>query len=213
MTRSDTRLVLIRHGESVAQVERFLSGHDTCRGLSDRGRGQAGALRDRFVASGELRPVDTLYTSNLRRAVETAEILAPALDGPAPVAECDWCELRAGAAEGLTWDELETHHPPPVDRDDPFCRWIPGAETWAEFFVRAGARLRRVAHEHAGERVVVVGHGGIVGASFVALADASMRDGIALCHETRNTSITEWRWTGRRWRLVRFNDAAHLASG
>ncbi len=212
MARSETRLVLIRHGESVAQVERLLSGHDTCRGLSDRGRSQASALADRLAASGELRPVDTVYTSNLTRAIETAEILAPALAGPAPIPECDWCEIRAGDAEGLTWEEFEARYPPVGDPTDPFRRRMPGSETWAEFFVRAGARLRRVAHEHAGERVVVVGHGGIVGASFVALADASMRDGVALCHETANASITEWRWTGRTWRLARFNDAAHLAT-
>ena len=212
MTSAPTRIVLIRHGESVAQVERILSGHDSCRGLSDRGRAQAGALKDRLVASGELEPVDAAFTSNLTRAIETAAILAPALHGPAPVAECDWCEIRAGAAEGLTWDEFEAQYPPVGDPADPYRRRMPGSETWAEFFVRAGARLRRVADEHPGERVVVVCHGGIVGASFVALGDLSMRDGVALCYETLNTSITEWRWTGRTWRLVRFNDSGHLAA-
>lgn len=212
MTRAETRLVLIRHGESVAQTERFLSGHDTCTGLSDRGREQATALRDRLHASGELAGPDAIFTSILPRAIETADIIGPAL-GPAPrTAECDWCEIHAGDAEGLAWDEFETRFPPASDRFDPFERRMPGSETWAEFFARAGARLRRVTHEHEGERVVVVGHGGIVGASFVALGDASIADGVDLTHETVNTSITEWRHTGRRWRLVRFNDAAHLAA-
>jgi probable phosphoglycerate mutase len=88
---------------------------------------------------------------------------------------------------------------------------MPKSETWAEFFVRAGARLRRVAHEHEGQRVVVVAHGGIVGASFVALGERPITEGVVIAHETTNTSMTEWRWTGRHWRLVRFNDAAHLA--
>ena len=212
MTRSETRLVLIRHGESAAQVARILSGHDTCSGLSDLGRAQAVALRNRLVSTGELGTVDTVFTSNLTRAIETAEILSPALGETTPVAECDWCEIRAGDAEGLTWDEFQERYPAVGDPTDPFRRRMPASETWAEFFVRAGARLRRVANEHPGERVVVVCHGGIVGASFVALGNTPIRDGVTLCHETINTSITEWRWTGRNWRLVRFNDSAHLAA-
>ncbi|MFI5048216.1 MAG: histidine phosphatase family protein, partial [Acidimicrobiia bacterium] len=95
---------------------------------------------------------------------------------------------------------------------DPYRRFLPGAETWAEFFVRAGARLRRVADEHAGETVVVVCHGGIIGASFIALGDLPVRHGSILVRDIVNTSLTEWRHDDTGWRLMRFNDAAHLAS-
>ncbi len=212
MSSSDTRLVLIRHGESVAQVEGFLSGHDACKGLSDLGREQAFALRDRLSASGELGEVDVGYTSILRRAVETTEILGSVLGSAPPEQECDWCEIHPGEAEGLTWDEFRERYPIVGEVDDPFRARATGAETWAEFFVRAGARLRRIAREHVGQQVVVVCHGGIIGASFVALGDLPIRKGFALTHETANTSLTEWRFTGSEWRLVRFNDAAHLAT-
>ena len=49
-----TRLFLIRHGESVAQVEQVVMGHDQCRGLSPLGRRQAEALRDRLSRTGEI---------------------------------------------------------------------------------------------------------------------------------------------------------------
>ena len=209
----ETRLVLIRHGESVAQVDGFLSGHDTCRGLSALGREQAVALRDRLITSGELRAVDALYTSILPRTIETAEIIAPALGAVAPTQECDWCEIHAGDAEGMTWDAFREQYPVQAGPHDPFRQAIPGAETWAEFYVRAGTRLRRVADEHSGERVVVVCHGGIIGASFIALADLPIGSGTALTHETVNTSLTEWRFTEGAWRLVRYNDAAHLVPG
>ena len=84
MSTLATRLVLVRHGESVAQDQGFLSGHDTCVGLSDEGRRQAAALRDRLVASGELGAVDVVFTSVLERTLETAAILAPAF-GDAPM--------------------------------------------------------------------------------------------------------------------------------
>ncbi len=212
MTPTDTRLILIRHGESVAQELGFLSGHNTCKGLSDTGRAQVETLRDRLVATGELGAVDVVYTSILARAIESAEIIVPAFGGVTPQQECDWCEIHAGDAEGLTWPEFRERFPVVGDRDDPFRSRATGAETWAEFYVRAGARLRRIAREHDGQRVVVVCHGGIIGASFIALGDLPLRNGNAMTHETVNSSITEWRYTGSDWRLVRYNDAAHLAT-
>jgi broad specificity phosphatase PhoE len=65
-------------------VNGYLSGHDACQGLSDLGRTQVAALRDRLVATGELAETHRVYTSLLRRAVETTEIISPALDGLVP---------------------------------------------------------------------------------------------------------------------------------
>ena len=212
MSAPTTRLVLVRHGESVAQVEGFLSGHDTCRGLSELGRRQAAALRDRLLASQELGVVDAVYTSILERTLETAAIIGPALGAAPSTAECDWCEIHAGEAEGLTWEEVRVRYPPTPGPFDPNARRLPGAETWAEFYVRAGARLRRVADEHPGETVVVVCHGGIVGASFIELADLSLPHTLNLMRDTANCSLTEWHHDDSGWRLTRYNDAAHVAS-
>jgi probable phosphoglycerate mutase len=210
MTDADTRLVLIRHGESDAQDRGYVSGHDVCGGLSDLGREQAGHLRDRLLETHELGTVDVLYTSILARAIETAQIIAPAFGEVAPQRECDWCEIHPGEAEGLTWPEYRERYPWAGDPTNPFLRRAPGSESWAEFFVRAGGRLRRVAEDHPGQRVVVVCHGGVVGASFIALGDLAIGTGIGFTHETTNTSLTEWRFTDGHWRLVRYNDAAHL---
>ncbi|MDQ1385484.1 MAG: ribonuclease / adenosylcobalamin/alpha-ribazole phosphatase [Actinomycetota bacterium] len=205
-----TTLVLIRHGESRAQEARIFSGHDTCSGLTELGRRQAMALRDRLARTNELGKVDALYTSILPRSIETAEILRPALGNLAPQAECEWCEIHAGDAEGHTYESYLERYPPGDDPDDPFRARFPGGETWAEFYVRVGTRLGRITREHPGETVVVVGHGGTIGASFVSLGDQPIRAGHGPTHEVNNTSITQWRWNARGWRLVRFNDAAHL---
>src|SRR4051812_37531085 len=101
---SETRVVIVRHGESQAQAAHILSGHDTCTGLTGRGRRQVGALRDRLATTDELGPVGVVYTSILPRARETAEILRPALGGIAAHAECDWCEIHSGVAEGMEFD-------------------------------------------------------------------------------------------------------------
>jgi len=211
MDSSTTRLVLIRHGESVAQVEGFVSGHETCRGLSDTGRAQAAALRDRLLKTRELDGLDVAYTSILGRAIETTEILAPVLGSVSPLQECEWCEIHSGEAEGQTWEAVRERYPL-LDSRDPFIRRFPDSETWAEFSVRAGARPRRIADDHPGQNVAVICHGGVIGASFVALGKVPIQEVGPFIHASANTSITEWRHTEAGWHLARFNDAAHLAA-
>jgi probable phosphoglycerate mutase len=208
-----TNLVIVRHGESAAQVGGILSGHDTCTGLSDLGRRQVATLRDRLLRTGELGAVHGVYTSILPRAIETAEIIRPALGAVIATADCEWCEIHAGEAEGMTYDEMREKYPlvPDTGAWEPFVPRFPGGESWAQCFARVGRQLRTLAYQHAGERVVVVGHGGTVGASFVALGDAPIRTGIDMTHAAVNSSLTEWRYSHGAWRLVRFNDAGHLA--
>jgi probable phosphoglycerate mutase len=212
---NEIRLVLVRHGESVAQVEGVLSGHDTCRGLSPAGRAQAEALRDRLLASGELGTVDAVYTSILPRTIETAEIMSPVLDGIVPTAECEWCEIHVGEAEGITWETFQSRYEAFGDPEDPTRELIPRAETWSDFYSRIGGRLDRLVSEHRGECVVVVCHGGVIGAVFAHLDDSPLREAHrgmrGLTDDLANTSLSEWRLTGDEWQLVRYNDAAHLA--
>jgi broad specificity phosphatase PhoE len=91
---------------------------------------------------------------------------------------------------------------------DVFASLGPGNESWAEFVARAGRRLLRLGAEHPDETVVVACHGGIVDASFRALG------GLAIQHrinaDADNAAVTEWVTTDQGWRLVRYNDGAHL---
>ena len=66
-----TRIVLIRHGESASNAGGWLSGQDTCGGLTDLGVTQAEALRDRLAVDPAMRP-DRVVVSTMRRAVHTA---------------------------------------------------------------------------------------------------------------------------------------------
>ena len=79
-----TRVVMIRHGEAVCNVSGVCGGRLGCEGLTPRGRRQVEELRDRLLATGELAGADVLYASVLPRAIETAELVAPALVGAVP---------------------------------------------------------------------------------------------------------------------------------
>src|SRR2546429_2520026 len=103
-----TRVVLIRHGESQAQVDRLVSGHDTCTGLSPLGHEQAAKLRDRLLRTGELRDASAVYTSVLPRAIETAATIAPSVGSGIDASQhCDWCEQHPGEGEGLGFEEFD----------------------------------------------------------------------------------------------------------
>lgn len=213
-----TRIVLVRHGESRAQELGVVGGHDGCRGLSELGRRQAGALRDRLAASGELAAASVLYSSIMPRAIETAEILSTALGGLEVQAECDFCEGHPGEADGLTWDELTDRYGP-IDEWDPDRSPAPGWETWREMGGRVQRALDSLVARHPGETVVVACHGGVVVQSMLhwLRLDADVSAQPRAWMSPANTSITEWRFGPNPYQkttlpvqLVRFNDHAHL---
>jgi probable phosphoglycerate mutase len=215
-----THLYLIRHGEAYCNVPPFttVAGMKGDEGLTPRGRLQAERLRDRLAATREI-PADVLIASSLPRARQTAEIVQPAFGLPIRFDD-EVQEQRPGALDGLPWAEVKDQFPD--FRKDPFAAPPPGGETWAQFVLRAGAALDRIAKEHAGKTLAVVCHGGVIDASLVLFFGLpTLTPPWARVH-TRNTSITHWRreqsdesWgvvTKTRdafWRLMCYNDDLH----
>jgi 2,3-bisphosphoglycerate-dependent phosphoglycerate mutase len=204
-----TRLVLVRHGEAHCNVEGYVAGPTTCRGLTELGRRQLAELARRFSSTGELGELAALYTSELPRAFESAELLCEAA-GAVPQRRRELGEREPGIADGLSWAEVARRFGrETTPGDQPERPIAPGGESWAGFVDRACAALVSLATAHAGESVLVVTHGGVIDASLIGFLGLA-EHGAAVRLHPENASITEWRHTGRRWRLVRYNDAAHL---
>lgn len=204
-----TRVVLVRHGESNVTVARVIGGHRTCSGLSELGRQQAERLRARLAASGEL-AVDVVYASHFARAIETAEILAPVLRREVRI-EAGFGEHDPGPdIDGMTFDAYVERFGAPDWDGDPDTVVFPGGETTAQFHRRVVSTMARIVDEHPGRTLLVSCHGGVVDAVLRWVLGAPMTGGFEV--HTVNTSITEVeRTTAGRWRLRRYNDAAHLA--
>ena len=210
---AETRLVLIRHGHSMAQEEEYVGGHDSCRGLSDLGRRQVEALRDRLLRTEELAGATAAYCSILPRAIETATMLKPAIGELEATQECDLCEAHPGEADGLTWEQWRERYAGDVYGKGPYAAWSPGGESWADLVHRVGRKLSQLARDHEGETVVVACHGGVIDASLRTFAHLPLE--MQWRSHISNSSITEWAYRdhqriGYRWTLLRFNDAAHL---
>ncbi len=204
-----TRVVLVRHGESRTSVARSIGGPRTCSGLSELGRQQCERLATRLAEMGELAGA-ALYASHYPRAIETAEILAPALGGVAVHVDDRFGEHDPGPdCDGLTFADFIERHGMPDWESDPYAVTFPGGETIAELHHRVGVGLSELTQRHAGGTIVVCCHGGVVN----AVLRLALRAPIVGDFEvfTTNASITELVLIRPgRWRLQRYNDAGHL---
>jgi len=167
-----TRLLLIRHGETTWNAEGRYQGQ-TDVPLNETGRRQAQALAQR-LASEE---IDAVYASDLRRALETAKIIAA--PHSLPVQEDSRLrELCFGVWEGLSYAEIEEQAPDTLAawRDAPLDNTPPGGETLTQFSERVQAFLDDVKGNHPEQTVLVAAHGGTLRAvlcSALGLSPAS----------------------------------------
>jgi len=206
-----TRLTFVRHGESNVTVQRMIGGMMTCTGLSELGLEQANRLRDRYDAGHEP-AVDALWSSDMPRALETAQAVNQALDLPLNVSP-EFQEFRPGEADGMLFDEYIEQHGPVDQMAHPYRELAPGGESRASFFLRVGVALEQLIADNVGQSVMVVCHGGVVDVAVRTLLRIQPENRFYL--STINTSLTELSTTEteplRHWQLVRYNDSAHLA--
>jgi broad specificity phosphatase PhoE len=197
-------LVLIRHAEmqdASGDPEGLLCGW--CEApLSERGRLQARLLARRFVKEP---PAEALYSSPLRRAIETAQALSEALRLPLRI-ENDLREIYCGVLDGHPLSEARSNYPGLWARNlaqtDEDFRW-PGGETYRAFRARCLGALRRIAARHPGRRVLAVTHAGVVSqcVGWLNGVSAARWD----LYRPGNATITEVRWAEA---VLRFDDAA-----
>jgi probable phosphoglycerate mutase len=208
-----TRIVLIRHGEAVCNVEGVVGGKLGCQGLTGQGRRQVTALAERLKGSEELRDVTALYSSVLPRAVETARLLSEVIgaDGAQLEAEqqCELCELHPGESDNMKWQEvIDTFGLPDwnVDETRPIA---PGGESWASFRPRAAAAVQALAERHPGEVVVAVVHAGVIEATMIEFLGIPPRVYKRGWLRIPHASMTTWERvpSETRWVLVRFSDS------
>ncbi len=149
-----TTMLLARHGQSDWNRERRWQGHAD-RPLTDEGRSQSVALAER-LAHIDLAAV---YSSDLRRARETAEAVADRQQ--VDVREVpELREVDVGSWSGLTREEAEARFP------DGYLRWLNGERGWddGESYDAMSRRVleavRRLAAAHEDDRILIVSHGG-----------------------------------------------------
>jgi len=154
----DTTLFLIRHGETVDNALQIMQGQ-TQGELNEQGREQARQVAQRLAAE----PVDAFVSSDLRRAIQTAEIIAAPHSLPVNTTqllrERDW-----GSFTGRYIPELKG------------LVWPDDIESEPALLQRAADFLQYITATYPGKRVVAVGHGIINKAILAVYAGCTMRE-------------------------------------
>lgn len=151
-----SKLILVRHGESLGNRDRIyaVSPHDLP--LTELGYRQAQHAARRIA---ELFRPQLVVTSAYKRASETARIIAGALGQPLEF-EPNLHEREFGVHRGRSYDSFLTE--PDYDPRRPWA-WKPqGGESYEEVQARVGPILDRLAAAHPDQDVVVVSHGGVM---------------------------------------------------
>jgi broad specificity phosphatase PhoE len=205
MKREPTRILLVRHGQTVTNREGRFCGHSETE-LTDLGRKQAEALGRRLVAV----QIDAAYASDFSRAMDTAGLVLAGREMQLRT-DPDLRELHYGEWEQERERDVARRYPEQhrlMRNEDPAWQ-PPGGETVAMVRKRTAAAFRRIVSAHAHETVLVVSHGTAINCLVAELL------AIPPSHTFRftvsNCGLTEIVMHGSVAVVTRLNDTSHLA--
>lgn len=202
-----TRLTVLRHGETTWNKDTRIQGH-TDIDLNDTGRWQAAQLGQALADE----PLAAVYSSDLRRAFDTAQAVAGA-QGLQVVPHTGLRERGFGVLEGLTWADIETQHPHEASAwRTRVPDWAPtGGESLLVLRERVLDALNGLAQRHLGEHIALVAHGGVLDIIYRAATGLELQAPRSWL--LKNASINRLLWTPESLTLVGWGDVSHLENG
>ncbi len=202
----DTLLLFIRHGETDwNRQQRFQGQIDVP--MNSTGLAQAARLGERLAGGA----YDVLLCSDLTRTQQTAAPLARAW-GLQPQLMPAFREQNFGLWEGLDVPTIKAQYaelwPQWLQHDGDFA--LPGGgESLRQFYARVMAAVQQVVAQHAGARVAVVTHGGVLDMLWRS-AQRLPISGLRSC-DIPNTGLNHLRWVAGHLMIDSWGDAGHLA--
>lgn len=197
-------LYLIRHGEKMSNDK----NHDMLE-LTEKGFQQAELLGERLARQ----PMDIIYSSSMKRALQTAETINKYLHREI-IVRPDLREVHMGISEREGWDSLVRHYPEFMrewykrDRD---LRYPPDGESGEDVWNRASKVIEEIVATDY-ENVAVVAHGGTIRILICGFLKLSQARRFCLGQPTENCSISIVKYdkAERQYYVHSFNDYAHL---
>ena len=203
-----TRLYLIRHGQSAGNAEGRFGGHGPTP-LSKLGEKQAEMTGQALANEG----ITAIYSSDLSRAVQTAEPLSRITGIPIEQRSA-FRERNVGVLEGLTFDESKEIFPKDyyalINRN--VHHVITNGESYRHLLRRSSGELWEILRNHIGGRVAIFSHTGAICFLTLHLMDAIRRDTKQTPWiVTSNCGINRFEIRGRNnVRVLALNDTRHL---
>ena len=150
------KLFLVRHGETMWNRQGLYQGQSDI-ALSPQGARQSERLRDRLASE----KIDAIYTSDLKRAMETARIIA-APHNLEVVPSKELQEIGFGEFEGQRFEDIKDRFLPleKMWRGEDLAASAPGGESLEQLASRLKEFVSKINHHSTQETVLIVSHGG-----------------------------------------------------
>jgi 2,3-bisphosphoglycerate-dependent phosphoglycerate mutase len=203
---SNTRICFVRHGETNWNAERRMQGHIDIP-LNANGISQAERLANALIRVKH--PFDAIYSSDLERALHTANAVAGALSLDVQITP-RLRERNVGKLQGLLLAEApvllpeiwQKHIARELDHD------LGGGESIRSFHQRMQSILELFLSEHRGQSVLAVSHGGSLDMIYrIVTQQALDAERVAV---VPNTSLSWIAHDGNAWSIERWGDTSHL---
>jgi len=200
----NTEIFLIRHGETIWNTKKLIQGQLDSP-LTDSGIHQSNLLSQRMK---KINP-DIIYTSDLKRAVDTANIINQHIEKDiveiSGIRERHW-----GVFQGANWPKIKKFFPTQYKyyRNDSKNYMIPNGESYNQVTKRTMDSIVDIIENHKNQKIVIVTHGGIISPLIRAL--------LCIPYETHrkfmisNTSITKLVYNDFGFSIAYLGDIAHL---
>lgn len=200
-----TRICLVRHGETAWNVQQRLQGHEDI-ALNERGQAQARAA----AAALQAHDFAAIYHSDLQRAVTTARTIAAARTLQT-ITEPALRERHFGILQGLSRVEAEQQFPglyAEIRTRNPHVDPPGGGESLDTFARRISTSLHGIAARHAGERVLIVSHGGCMDIMYRIVTGKPLTE--PRDFPLGNATLNWIDYQDARWNLRVWDEKAHL---
>ncbi len=203
-----TTLYLIRHGATPENEKRprILQGRGVDNALSGLGRQQATQVAD-YLSSW---PLDAIFSSPLRRAVETAETIAAHHDLPVQTIPLIH-EVDVGRWQGFDWATIQRDFPDDYQRymDDSETHGYLGGECYRDVLERIGPAFDDLLRQNLGRKIAVVAHTVVNRTWLASLLGIELNRAKELPQD--NCCINVIRFRNDQPQLVTLNSALHLS--
>ncbi|MBR5381854.1 MAG: histidine phosphatase family protein [Oscillospiraceae bacterium] len=203
-----TKVYLIRHAEAEGNLYRRMHGWYNS-AITVRGERQLSELAARFRGVR----LDAVYSSDLNRAVKTAEAVAREAGLPV-IATKRLREVCLGAWEDRPWGEATAFQPQQLlyFNNDPEKWSIEGGEPFERTQARMLSALTELAAAHDGGTIAAVSHGAAIRAALAAILHVPSAE-ISTIRHCDNTAVTELEIDGKtgEMRVLVMGDASHLS--
>lgn len=200
-------IVVVRHGQTLANRTGILQGQfDTP--LDEVGFAQADAIAERLKKDS----FDAVYSSDLGRAMDTANAIVKYHEGLSVIPAKSLREWHLGDLQGKEYKDLLVQYPAIMEafKSDGAVPAIPNGESLEDFQKRVADFMDQIAAENIGKRILFVSHGGATQRMFTHVTGPLKAGNIRPLCANASLSIFQHRPAG--WQLVVWNDTSHLVN-